>query len=118
MVANGSNMPEFVAFLLAQPNAQRLVGALLEGAAWIASPDAERHPVQRAQIVAELGNLVQLEREIRMMQTATETRWDGRSSAFTQADAIAHDDRIAWFESLARLADALDTVRAAEPPAP
>lgn len=111
MASETTNVPEIVKLLMAQPDAQRLVHALLEAAAWIASPEAQDRPTDRAAIARELESLVQLEREIRTLSLATETRWDGKSSAFIQADSIASEDRTAWLQSLRRLADALDAVR-------
>jgi hypothetical protein len=105
-------LPEIVKLLLAEPDAQRLVRAFLEAAAWIAGPGAVAMPEQRAQVAAELIRLAALEREIRELRLATETRWDGRSSAFLQADAVARDDRVAWFESLNRVAEVMTEVRA------
>jgi hypothetical protein len=105
-------LPDIVKLLLAEPDAQRLARAFLEAAAWIAGPGADAMPQQRAQVAAELIRLAALEREIREMRLATETRWDGRSSAFLQADAVARSDRLAWFESLNRLADVMAEVRA------
>jgi hypothetical protein len=105
-------LPEIVKLLLAEPDAQRLVRAFVEAAAWIAGPGADAMPQQRAQVAAELIRLAALEREIREMRVATETRWDGRSSAFLQADAVARNDHLASFESLNRLAEVMTEVRA------
>lgn len=111
----GSKMPEIVRLLLAEADSQRLVRAFLEAAAWVAGEDSLRLPAQRMVVAAELQNLARLEREIREMRGATETRWDGRSSAFLQADAVAKADRQAWFESLNRLAGAMEEVRRTKP---
>jgi hypothetical protein len=105
-------LPDIVKLLLAEPDAQRLARAFLEAAAWIAGPGADAMPQQRAQVAAELIRLAALEREIGEMREATETRWDGRSSAFLQADTVARNDRLAWFESLNRLAEVMAEVRA------
>jgi hypothetical protein len=104
-------LPEIIQLLMREPDAQRLVRAFLDAAAWIAGSQSESLPEHRTEVARELRNLAKLEREIREMRGATETRWDGRSSAFLQADSVARQDRIAWFQSLNRLATLMQEVR-------
>jgi len=104
-------LPEVIRMLMSEPDAQRLVRSFLEAAAWAAGAASDQKPELRARVAAELDTLLVLEREIRMLRGATETRWDGRSSAFTQADAIARLDREAWFAALRRLTLLADEIR-------
>lgn len=104
-------MPEIVRLLMAEPDAQALLRGFLEAVAWAAGPASDERPELRGRVAAELDTLLVLEREIRMLRGATETRWDGRSSAFTQADAVARLDREAWFAALRRLSLLADEVR-------
>lgn len=105
------SMPELVRLLMAEPDAQALLRGFLEAVAWAAGPASDERPDLRARVAAELDTLLVLERELRMLRGATETRWDGRSSAFLQADAIARLDREAWFAALRRLSLLADDVR-------
>jgi hypothetical protein len=107
-----AKLPEIFASLLQDPEAPRFVHALLDAAAWLAGPQAEQLPEERAKIAAELIDMARLEREFRELRGATETRWDGRSSAFFQADALAGDARAAWLLSFNRLATLMDEIRA------
>jgi hypothetical protein len=104
-------LPDMARLFMAQSDPQRLLQAFLEAAAWASSEDAVRRPIQRAQIAEELDRLVRLEREIRALKGATAVRWDGRSSAFHQADLVAKEDWATWIRSLHRLADLMDELR-------
>jgi hypothetical protein len=98
------------------PDAERLVRAYEDALWWSADSDTALRQEQRRSVGEELVVLRLLEREMKEMQGATETRWDGRSSAFMQADSIAEEDRHAWIDSLRRLADLMDQVRSGTGP--
>jgi hypothetical protein len=106
-----SVLPEMVQLLIQEPDAPALVQAFVDAAAWAAGTEADALPEQRQRIAAEFSNLQRLEREIRELRRATETRWDGRSSAFLQADAVALADEHDWIDCLRRLAMIMTEVR-------
>ncbi|HET9983368.1 MAG TPA: hypothetical protein VFQ38_07265 [Longimicrobiales bacterium] len=89
----------------AAPDAERLLRAYERAERWEGAPPPDVAPARRAEVAAALAELRRLEREIGEMRAATEGRWDRKTSAFDQADAVAAEDRAAWLAGVVRLAE-------------
>jgi hypothetical protein len=109
-------MQDMIQQLAHVPDADRLVRAYQDASWWSREEQTPMREELRRSVGEELVVLRLLEREIRELCEATENRWDGRSSAFQQADILAADDRDKWIDSLRRLADLMDQVRSIKAP--
>jgi hypothetical protein len=89
----------------AVPDRGRLIRAYAIARDRVARANVGRDAVATAEIDATLNELERLGREIQDLRAAGEVRWDRKTSAFDQADALAVADRGEWIASLAHLAD-------------
>lgn len=103
---NEARRREILMLLDGVPDSDRLVRAYQEALEYITTPDDSPDMAERRREISDaIRTMARLEREIRELRAATENRWDGRSSAFLQADAVAAEDRRAWLGALEHLAE-------------
>lgn len=109
-------MQDMIRLLKGVPDAERLIRAYEDASWWSRDEQTPMREEQRRSVGEELVVLRLLEREMSELQDATKNRWDGRSSAFLQADSVPAADRDEWIDSLRRLADLMDQVRTIKAP--